>query len=55
MLRARTTHEGNDVIRYLKQGKDALSRASGNRTQAARLLNVSRRTLYNKLDEYGML
>ena len=27
MLRARTTHEGNDVIRYLKQGKDALSRA----------------------------
>ena len=27
MLRARTTDEGNDVIRYLKQGKDALSRA----------------------------
>jgi len=27
VLRARTTHEGNDVIRYLKQGKDALSRA----------------------------
>jgi two-component system response regulator AtoC len=31
--------------------KDALSRAHGNRTQAARLLGVSRRTLYNKLAE----
>jgi two-component system, NtrC family, response regulator AtoC len=32
----------------------ALEKARGNRTLAARLLNVSRRTLYNKLDEHGM-
>lgn len=34
--------------------EDALARAKGNRTTAARLLGVSRRTLYNKLDELGM-
>jgi DNA-binding NtrC family response regulator len=34
--------------------KDALNKASGNRTQAARLLGVSRRTLYNKLAELGI-
>jgi two-component system, NtrC family, response regulator AtoC len=34
--------------------KKALERARGNRTQAARLLGVSRRTLYNKLAEYGL-
>lgn len=32
----------------------ALSRAGNNRTLAARLLNVSRRTLYNKLSEHGL-
>jgi DNA-binding NtrC family response regulator len=32
----------------------ALGRAGNNRTQAARLLNVSRRTLYNKLKEHGI-
>jgi DNA-binding NtrC family response regulator len=32
----------------------ALERAGGNRTQAARVLGVSRRTLYNKLAEYGL-
>ena len=32
--------------------QDALSRAQGNRTLAARLLGVSRRTLYNKLAEH---
>ena len=32
----------------------ALRTASGNRTLAARLLGVSRRTLYNKLEEFGL-
>ncbi|NBD07605.1 MULTISPECIES: sigma-54 dependent transcriptional regulator [Corallococcus] len=34
---------------------DALKRAGDNRTLAARLLGVSRRTLYNKLEEHGLL
>jgi DNA-binding NtrC family response regulator len=33
--------------------RDALEKAAGNRTQAARLLGISRRTLYNKLAELG--
>jgi two-component system response regulator AtoC len=33
----------------------ALQRAGDNRTLAARLLGVSRRTLYNKLEEHGLL
>jgi DNA-binding NtrC family response regulator len=32
----------------------ALARSGNNRTQAARLLEVSRRTLYNKLKEHGL-
>jgi len=34
--------------------EDALARAGNNRTQAARILGVSRRTLYNKLAEHGI-
>ena len=34
--------------------REALTKAKGNRTLAARLLGVSRRTLYNKLDELGI-
>ena len=32
----------------------ALDQAGNNRTRAARLLDVSRRTLYNKLREHGI-
>jgi two-component system response regulator AtoC len=34
--------------------RNALERAGGNRTQAARILGVSRRTFYNKLAELGL-
>ena len=34
--------------------RNALERAGNNRSQAARLLGVSRRTLYNKLREHGI-
>jgi two-component system, NtrC family, response regulator AtoC len=35
--------------------QEALRRANNNRALAARLLDVSRRTLYNKLEEYGLV
>jgi PAS domain S-box-containing protein len=34
---------------------DALAAAGGNRTQTARNLGISRRTLYRRLNEYGLL
>jgi len=35
--------------------QDALKESRNNRTVAARLLGVSRRTLYTKLEEHGLL
>jgi len=35
--------------------KQALDKAHGNRTLAARMLNISRRTLYNKLEALGLV
>jgi two-component system, NtrC family, response regulator AtoC len=34
--------------------EDAIRRSNGNRTRAALLLNISRRTLYNKMEALGM-
>jgi DNA-binding NtrC family response regulator len=33
---------------------EALRQASGNRVRAAKMLNISRANLYNKLREYGI-
>jgi transcriptional regulator with PAS, ATPase and Fis domain len=33
---------------------DALARSKGNRRMAARALNISERTLYRKIKEYGL-
>ena len=35
-------------------GEQALRIAGGNRTQAAAMLGIGRRTLYDKLEEYGL-
>jgi DNA-binding NtrC family response regulator len=34
--------------------QDALKRSRANKTEAARLLGLSRRTLYRKMHEYGL-
>ncbi|KAB2826742.1 MAG: hypothetical protein F9K10_01520 [Paludibacter sp.] len=37
-----------------EQIENALRIARGNKSQAARLLNVDRKTLYNKMHQYGL-
>jgi DNA-binding NtrC family response regulator len=40
--------------RELRHMKDALQRTAGNQTEAARLLGISRRTLMNRMDRFGI-
>jgi DNA-binding NtrC family response regulator len=47
-LEAAVQQAGRDAV------KDALTRANGNKTLAARILGVSRRALYYKLEELGL-
>jgi two-component system response regulator AtoC len=51
-----TTRSLDDKVRQVERDAlvEALARAGNNRSLAARLLGVSRRTLYNKLDELGL-
>jgi len=46
----------DDAVRKAERRalEKALRKAGGNRTTAARILGISRRTLYYKLDEYGL-
>jgi two-component system, NtrC family, response regulator AtoC len=48
--------ELDEVVRRAERKalEKALQKAGGNRTIAARILGVSRRTLYNKLEEHGI-
>ena len=49
--------EGNDEeVREAERRavRRALEQAGGNRTEAARILGVSRRTLYSKIEELGL-
>jgi two-component system response regulator AtoC len=48
-LMARRTDAERDAV------MDALRRARQNRTQAARLLGISRRALYKRLTDFGLL
>jgi len=52
-----TVLELTEVVRLAERKalEKALRKASGNKTVAARILGVSRRTLYNKLQEHGLV
>ena len=38
-----------------KRLQQALSLCNGNKTQAAELLGIGRRTLYDKLEQFGLM
>jgi two-component system, NtrC family, response regulator AtoC len=48
------THSATEMVEREKIAV-AMKKARGNRTQAARLLGISRATLYNKMRQYGLL
>jgi len=48
------THTATEIVEREKIAI-AMKKARGNRTQAARLLGISRATLYNKMKQYGLL
>ncbi|MEM9457761.1 MAG: helix-turn-helix domain-containing protein [Myxococcota bacterium] len=49
-----TVQVGSDADIERQRIIDALDRCAGNQTQAAKLLKISRRTLINRLDKYGI-
>jgi DNA-binding NtrC family response regulator len=57
IIETSTLREKIDIISHVTEKQmiiDALSKTNQNRTKAAKLLGISRRTLQNKIKEYGL-